>query len=176
MSMEQGNDGRSPEILFAIIVIFFLGALTGDFGLLDRCVVVHGSSFPLGTGGRSLGLAGCRSPVLAEATFALLQGGDFVGGQESASRSTRSSHGVVMSRLVEVRFATLRGEAELLLELLSSNAALKDAMELFGVHIQWGLLGSSHNNLLLGSLNRLLRRHHGRGHRLPGHVMIHDRL
>lgn len=62
---------------------------------------------------------------------------DLVGCQESTTRSSWSSHCVVVSRLVQVWFAAFTCQAQSLFQLLTRHSSLQDAMELFRVDIKW---------------------------------------
>ncbi|KAG7147629.1 hypothetical protein HYQ46_003509 [Verticillium longisporum] len=63
--------------------------------------------------------------------------GNFVGGQETTTGTAGPAHGMVVSRLVEVRLASFRRQPELLFELLSRDASLENAVELLCVDVEW---------------------------------------
>ena len=60
--------------------------------------------------------------------------------QESATRTTRAAHGMIVSRLVKIWLSSLRRQAQGIFELLAGKASLQDAMELLSVDVQWCLV------------------------------------
>ena len=66
----------------------------------------------------------------------LIHGSHFIGRQESTTRATGSSHGMVVSRFMQVRLAAFGSESQLFLEFLPRNTSLQDAVELFRIYIE----------------------------------------
>lgn len=168
---------RSTKILLTIVFIFLFGTLARDFVLFGWSLVLAvriGLALVSGSGAVAL-LAGWGCPILWE-RLAFLHGSNFVRGEEATTWSAGASHGVVVTRLVQIRLPAFGRKTQLFLELLSRDASFEDAVKLLSVDIQRRLFCAAGNNLFLLWLYLMLRRWHRRRHRLTRHVMIHGRL
>jgi hypothetical protein len=143
-----GEESRFLTVILRIIVLVFLvflaNALLG-LGLLGWAglqlglggLALRSSALGLGRRWGSIVLLVVGLTILALSVHS----SNLLSSQKSTTGSTWAAHGVIVSRLVQVRFATLGCETESVLQLLSCKSALQDSVELFGIDVERGFLG-----------------------------------
>jgi hypothetical protein len=141
-------DKTTCAVKLAIVLIIFiiLVFLTRALTLYSTRLALFNVWCPLEMGCRRLpfwstsGRLGWERVVLFVAltifTTLGVHGCNFLGSQEATTGTTRTTHGMIMPRLMQVGFPSLRSKTEGIFKLLPCKTSLKNPVELLRIDVQ----------------------------------------